>query len=210
MQIFNALNCRRIDDRLNTLEGIWRNWLFLTIFAIMIGGQVLIVFVGGEAFVVTPLKPPQWAISIIIGLLSLPVGMLIRFIPDSWLIACYKRIVPKSWRRKPQKTQTPTEVQMLWSSRLDEIRDDLALFRRVRGGRLAHLKYDLRHPRQFLERSRNSRSGSRSPMRSAIAMSGSIAGSIGVSSEMTPMQRRNSGLSGMSSFDAGRIRVDTV
>lgn len=210
MQIFNALNCRRIDNRLNTLEGIWRNWLFLTIFAIMICGQILIVFVGGDAFVVAPLNLTQWAISVIIGFLSLPVGMIIRFIPDSWLKACFKRIVPKCWRRKHQRTQTPTEVQMLWSSRLDEIRDDLALFRRVRGGRLANLKYDLKHPKQFLERSRSSRSGSRSPMRSAIAMSGSIAGSIGVSSDMSPMERRNSGVSGISSFDAGRGRADTV
>jgi len=210
MQIFNALNCRRIDDRLNTLEGIWRNWLFLTIFAIMIVGQIIIVFVSGAAFQVVPLNGPQWAISIVSGSLSLPIGMAIRFIPDSWLMACYKRIVPKSWYQKPQRTQTPTEVQMLWSSRLDEIRDDLALFRRVRGGRLAHLKYDLKHPKQFLERSRSSRSGSRSPMRSAIAMSGSIAGSIGVSSDMSPMERRNSGVSGISSFDIGRVRSETV
>ena len=210
MQIFNALNCRRVDNRLNTLDGIWRNWLFLTIFAIMVGGQIFIVFFGGDAFVVKRLNGPQWAISIIIGLLSLPLGIVIRFIPDRWLKTCCRRMVPKRWRKQRQKTRPPTEVQMLWSSRLDEIRDDLAFFRRVHGGRMAHLKYDLRHPREFLERSRSSRSGSRSPMRSAIAMSGSIAGSIGVSSDMSPIERRYSSVSGISGSEPGRLRADTI
>lgn len=212
MQIFNALNCRRIDNRANIFEGMWKNWLFMAIFATMICGQILIVFVGGEAFVVTPLTGHQWAISIVIGLFSLLFGLLIRAIPDSAIEAVWKKVVPKRFRGGRAKPSLPTEVQMLWSSRLGEIRDDLAFFRRVHGGRLAHLKYDLKHPKQFLERSRSSRSGSRSPMHSAIAMSGSIAGSIGVSSDMSPMERRHSGVSGLSGFETGtsRTRAETV
>lgn len=212
MQIFNALNSRRIDNNANIFEGIWKNWLFMTIFVVMVGGQVLIVFKAGDTFVVTPLTGPQWAISLVIGLLSLPFGFLIRLIPDSAIETVWKKVVPRRWRERHEKPSPPTEVQMLWSSRLDEIRDDLAFFRRVHGGRLAHLKYDLKHPKQFLERSRSSRSGSRSPMHSAIAMSGSMAGSIGVSSDMSPMERRHSGVSGISGFETGpsRTRAETV
>ncbi|KAI6861091.1 calcium-translocating P-type ATPase, partial [Hortaea werneckii] len=50
MQIFNALNNRRLDNRFNVFEGITKNWFFIMIFCIMVGGQTLIIFVGGEAF----------------------------------------------------------------------------------------------------------------------------------------------------------------
>lgn len=212
IQIFNALNCRRIDNKYNVLEGVWKNWLFMCIYAIMISGQILIIFVGGDAFVVQPLTASQWAISLIIGLVSLPFGVIIRTFPDSWVEIAWNKCMPARFRNRREKATLPTEVQMLWSSRLDEIRDDLAFFRRMRaGGRLDHLKYDLKHPKQFLERTRSSRSGSRSPMHSAIAMSGSLAGSIGVSSDMSPMDRRHSGVSGVSGYEpTGRTRAETL
>ncbi|KAJ6191859.1 hypothetical protein J3E72DRAFT_413366 [Bipolaris maydis] len=50
MQIFNALNNRRLDNRFNVFEGITHNWFFIMILLIMIGGQTMIIFVGGEAF----------------------------------------------------------------------------------------------------------------------------------------------------------------
>lgn len=49
----------------------------------MIGGQILIAFVGGQAFSVVPLSGVQWAYSIVLGLLSIPVGYLIRQVPDA-------------------------------------------------------------------------------------------------------------------------------
>jgi P-type Ca2+ transporter type 2C len=197
MQIFNALNCRRIDNHLNILEGIYKNWLFMGILGIMIGGQLLIVFVGGAAFVVKPLTGAQWGISIVIGLLSLPAGALIRCIPDSAIRSAIESVVP-TWllERHRQKTAPPSEEQYLWTARVNDIRDDLAFFRRVHGGRLSEIKYNITHPKHALERSRSSRSGSRSPMHSAIAMSGSLAGSIGVG-DMSPIERPQT------SFDRG-------
>jgi hypothetical protein len=49
-------------------------------------------------------------------------------------------------------------------------------------------------------------------MHSAIAMSGSMAGSIGVSIDMSPMERRHSGVSGFSGYETGpgRLRAETV
>jgi Ca2+-transporting ATPase len=59
----------------------------MVITAIMIGGQILIVFVGGEAFQVTPLWGWEWGASIGLGAVSLPVGVLARMLPDAWFTA---------------------------------------------------------------------------------------------------------------------------
>jgi hypothetical protein len=48
----------------------------------MVGGQILIAFIGGKAFSVTPLNKAQWAYSIVLGALSILVGVIIRVIPD--------------------------------------------------------------------------------------------------------------------------------
>ena len=48
----------------------------------VIGGQVLIVFIGGAAFETTPIPASYWAISVALGAGSLLVGCLVRFIPD--------------------------------------------------------------------------------------------------------------------------------
>lgn len=48
----------------------------------MIGGQILIAFIGGRAFAITRLTGAQWAISIVLGAISIPVGLVIRLIPD--------------------------------------------------------------------------------------------------------------------------------
>jgi hypothetical protein len=48
----------------------------------MIGGQVLILFIGGQAFSIVSLSPAQWGYSVILGALSILVGCIIRLIPD--------------------------------------------------------------------------------------------------------------------------------
>lgn len=47
-----------------------------------IGIQTLIVFVGGHAFSVTEISGKFWGISLALGFASLPVGYLIRCIPN--------------------------------------------------------------------------------------------------------------------------------
>ncbi|GAA5800238.1 hypothetical protein HPULCUR_005663 [Helicostylum pulchrum] len=81
-QIFNEINCRRIDSHLNIFSNIFANKFFIVIFFICILGQVVIVQFGGAAFQVVPLDGIHWAIAIIIGLFSLPIGVVIRLIPD--------------------------------------------------------------------------------------------------------------------------------
>ncbi|KAK6697056.1 hypothetical protein SNK05_013603 [Fusarium graminearum] len=50
----------------------------------MIGGQVLIIFVGGQAFKIVPLNGKEWGLSIGLGVISIPWGAVIRKFPDSW------------------------------------------------------------------------------------------------------------------------------
>ncbi|KAF9785629.1 plasma membrane calcium, partial [Fusarium sp. DS 682] len=84
LQIFNEFNNRRLDNRLNIFEGITRNWFFMVINVIMVGGQVLIIFVGGQAFKIVPLNGKEWGLSIGLGVISVPWGAVIRKFPDSW------------------------------------------------------------------------------------------------------------------------------
>jgi Ca2+-transporting ATPase len=80
---FHLNSNRQLENTFNLAEGVLQNWLFIAISSIMIGAQVLIVFVGGQAFSVVELSGVQWAYSIVLGFLSIPVGYLIRQIPDA-------------------------------------------------------------------------------------------------------------------------------
>ncbi|KAE8349552.1 hypothetical protein BDV28DRAFT_58843 [Aspergillus coremiiformis] len=82
MQIFNEFNNRRLDNKLNIFEGIFKNYWFLGINCIMVGGQVMIIYVGGQAFGVTPLSGIQWAVCIICASGCLPWAVVLRMIPD--------------------------------------------------------------------------------------------------------------------------------
>ncbi|KAJ5519749.1 ATPase P-type K/Mg/Cd/Cu/Zn/Na/Ca/Na/H-transporter [Penicillium fimorum] len=158
MQIFNQYNSRRIDNKLNILEGIWKNRWFIGIQLIIIGGQILIVFVGGAAFSVKRLdEGSQWAVSLVLGAISLPIAVIIRLIPDEFCA----RLVPNFWHRKkgPELVISDEDRNYEWNPALEEIRDQLAFIKRVRGGRLRNIRHKLQHPQELLPRSR---SGSRS------------------------------------------------
>jgi Ca2+-transporting ATPase len=89
MQIFNELNNRRLDNHLNIFEGITKNYWFIGINCIIIGGQILIIFVGGVAIGVTPLNGIQWAVCLICAVITLPVGVLLRFLPDEYFAVVF-------------------------------------------------------------------------------------------------------------------------
>jgi Ca2+-transporting ATPase len=82
MQIFNEFNNRRLDNNFNIFEGMFRNYWFLGINTIMVGGQVMIVYVGGEAFGVTRLSGILWGVCIICSIACLPWAVVLRLIPD--------------------------------------------------------------------------------------------------------------------------------
>ncbi|KAG2064382.1 hypothetical protein BDR04DRAFT_935062, partial [Suillus decipiens] len=82
-QIFNSLNSRRLDKKLNIFEGISNNWYFMAITpSVKIAVQVIIVFIGGTAFQVTCIGGREWGISLALGFVSIPLGALIRLLPN--------------------------------------------------------------------------------------------------------------------------------
>jgi len=86
MQIFNIFNNRRLDNKLNVFEGIFRNFFFIGIVVLIVALQTMIIFVGGRAFQIAPggIDGTQWAISILIGFACIPWAVLIKYFPDEW------------------------------------------------------------------------------------------------------------------------------
>jgi Ca2+-transporting ATPase len=128
------------------MEGILNNRWFLAIQAIIIGGQILIIFFGGQVFSVQRLnQPSQWAVSVLLGALALLVGVLIRLIPDKVISKLILHIWPRS--KAPEPEISGANRQYGWDFAIEEIRDQLAFMKKVRGGRLRHIIH--KHPQVF-------------------------------------------------------------
>ncbi|KAL8735441.1 MAG: hypothetical protein Q9181_002839 [Wetmoreana brouardii] len=96
MQIFNEFNNRRLDNKLNIFEGVLKNYFFIGINCIMVGGQVMIVFVGGKAFQIKAIDGTQWAVCILCALPCLLWAVVLRCIPDSYAKVVFD-FVGKIW-----------------------------------------------------------------------------------------------------------------
>ncbi|KAF4634744.1 hypothetical protein G7Y89_g3354 [Cudoniella acicularis] len=159
MQIFNQWNNRRLDNKFNIFEGVTHNWFFMAINLVMVGGQIMIIYVGGQAFNVVRLNNAQWAYSIVLGFLSIPVGACIRLIPDELIL----QLIPdytKRGSKGPEVTVSDEEQQFRFPQPLADVREELSFLKRVKGGRLNNLKFAIKETRdQWMPRSR---SGSRS------------------------------------------------
>lgn len=161
MQIFNALNNRRLDNRFNVFEGLTRNLFFVGIFLVMIGGQVLIIFVGGwDAFNAERQTGTQWGIALVLGALSLPIGVIIRLFPDEVATQMVPPFI-KNWARKRQEQklmvtdeeggQNPFE----FNQALYEIKEELAWLKKYKGGRINSMRFAVTHPKQTFMHSRS-------------------------------------------------------
>ncbi|RFU35330.1 hypothetical protein B7463_g961, partial [Scytalidium lignicola] len=156
MQIFNQWNNRRLDNHFNIFEGMLNNWFFLAINVVMIGGQVMIIFVGGKAFNVVHLNGAQWAYSIVLGFLSIPVGAAIRLIPDELLLRLIPDYLKNRSTKGPQVTISDEEEQFRFPQPLADVKEELAFLKRIKGGRLNNLKFAMQQTRDtFLPRSRS-------------------------------------------------------
>ncbi|KAK3622501.1 plasma membrane calcium [Elasticomyces elasticus] len=158
MQIFNALNNRRLDNRFNVFEGITKNLFFIGIFFIMMGGQILIIFVGGwPAFQAQRQTGWQWAVALVLGVLSLPIGIVIRLIPDELATKAVPAPI-RRWATRPSKDKvvvTDEENPFEFNQALLEIKQELAWIRKYKGGRLNTLKFVVAHPKEALLHSRS-------------------------------------------------------
>lgn len=130
LQIFNEVNNRRLDNKLNIFEGMHRNYFFIVINLIMIGGQVMIIYVGGEAFKVARLNGKEWGLSVGLGAISIPWGALIRLTPDSWLSGCLPWFMARIWDKKAVE-----EKSLNLQDDEDDVRPPLRVLSSLRGPR---------------------------------------------------------------------------
>ncbi|KAH7161406.1 hypothetical protein EDB81DRAFT_784682 [Dactylonectria macrodidyma] len=190
MQIFNQWNNRRLDNKFNIFEGLTKNWFFIGISAIMCGGQVLIVFVGGDAFQIA--KDGQsgtlWAIAIVLGFISIPFGVIIRLIPDKVMLALIPQFLKNRANRVPGLTISDEEMDM-YPEPLADLRDELNFLRRMKGGRLNNLKFAIQHPKETIMQ-RTSRSPSHSRSNSINAPQTPVQDDVIGSQVATPDSRR--------------------
>ncbi|CVL10378.1 probable calcium P-type ATPase NCA-3 (Ca2+-transporting ATPase) [Fusarium proliferatum] len=133
LQIFNEINNRRLDNKLNIFEGLHRNVFFIIINLIMIGGQVLIIFVGSDAFEIVRLNGKEWGLSIGLGAISVPWGALIRFCPDEWIAVCLPRFLRRKWISPPAEDLT---IDKSLDSDDEFVRPPLRVMSSIRGPRV--------------------------------------------------------------------------
>eukprot|EP00252_Welwitschia_mirabilis_P021113 TRINITY_DN5317_c0_g1_i1.p1 TRINITY_DN5317_c0_g1~~TRINITY_DN5317_c0_g1_i1.p1 ORF type:complete len:1040 (+),score=189.99 TRINITY_DN5317_c0_g1_i1:391-3510(+) len=81
-QVFNEINSRDIE-KINVLHGICSNWIFVSIMVATVLFQVAIVEFLGNLASTVPLSWNLWLFSILIGLLSMPLALVIKYIPVS-------------------------------------------------------------------------------------------------------------------------------
>jgi P-type Ca2+ transporter type 2C len=128
LQIFNEINCRRLDNHINVLSGIPQNSFFIVIMVVMVSCQTLIIFFGGAAFSVQRLNGQQWLLSIALGFLSIPAGALIRVIPNNFI----KIFIPKCILERRTREDEERQIED-WDDAIEAIHDDLLFFKRLRG-----------------------------------------------------------------------------
>lgn len=129
----------------------------------MCGGQVLIIFVGGAAFQIADdgQTGVMWAIAIVLGFISIPVGVIIRLIPDRLLLALVPEFLKQRAHNVPGLTVSDEEMDM-YPEPLADVRDELNFLRRMKGGRLNNLKFAIQHPKETIMQRSRSPSHSRS------------------------------------------------
>jgi Ca2+-transporting ATPase len=90
------------------------------------------MFVSSAAFQVTRIPARQWGISLTLGFVSIPLGVLIRCIPTPPL----KRAFIKLRIMRSDEVLPTTKLGAAeWNEATTKVRDNLSLFLSLRGGR---------------------------------------------------------------------------
>jgi len=83
-QVFNEINARRVNGERDVFTGLFSNGMYIFIwFLIAIGQAVLIIFTGPFMQVTTfpGIGWKQWITSLVLGVISIPLGFLASYIP---------------------------------------------------------------------------------------------------------------------------------
>lgn len=103
LQFFTLLVSRKLDEadgikdwrkriscnNINFFQDLFRNYYFIFILIVIGSCQILIMKFGGTPFSIAPQTMSMWVTAISCGMLSLPVGALIRICPDEWALAIF-------------------------------------------------------------------------------------------------------------------------
>lgn len=98
----------------------------------------MIVFVGGAAFQVTHIGGREWGISLALGFVSIPLGALLRFIPNG---PVHRFFIWVRLMRNPEELPTERPNATEWNSAIELVKDNLATFANLRGGRMRASSY---------------------------------------------------------------------
>ncbi|CCE63566.1 hypothetical protein TPHA_0F00800 [Tetrapisispora phaffii CBS 4417] len=110
LQFFTLLVSRKLDEadgittwrgrctlsNLNFFQHLFRNYYFIAILLLIGILQILIVLFGGVAFSIEAQTKEMWFTAVLCGMLSLPMGILVRLCPDEVIITIFpERVVEK-------------------------------------------------------------------------------------------------------------------
>ena len=127
MQIFNLINARAAAQDSSAYKGLFSNIYFVILFFIILVLQIIIIFVGRAPFELVEFDWKGWVISIVAGIVVLPLGSLVRLIPVQDKTT-EKLIAHRAMRREQIRNQyqgLTTEQQ--WNRELvkDESKDSI-------------------------------------------------------------------------------------
>jgi Ca2+-transporting ATPase len=80
-QIFNEFNARRIHNAWDALSGLTTNPMFQCVIAFTFAAQYMIVQYGGDFTKTEALTREEWISTILMGVLTLPLGVFMRLLP---------------------------------------------------------------------------------------------------------------------------------
>jgi len=78
---FNEYTALNLFDEWNFLPAVIANPVFIAVSIFTFGAQIFLIELGGEFVKTSPLTIEQWLITIALGAIGLPIGVLMRFIP---------------------------------------------------------------------------------------------------------------------------------
>jgi len=140
-QIFNSVNCRRLDNKLNIFTGILKNPYFIVITLLEVVIQTVIMIVGGyvsgfgAAFSVSKIGGREWGISLALGFVSIPWGAVIRCMPNGPFYKLFDALHLFGREKSVLPTLAPS-AEGGWGGAFTAVQDSLGTFANLRGGRL--------------------------------------------------------------------------
>lgn len=182
---------------MNIFEGVFKNPFLIGVNVVIVLGQILIVTYGGAAMQVSPLSALEWATSLLLGVLCMPVAVLVRLIPDQWVFGWFNFSSSKE-TFEPEVEVSRSNGESRWANTVQHIREDLTMLRQPRSSRLERLQADVSEQAKKMFAGREeSTEGERTPLlidsassienrsrgssfcASPVVMAGMVAGGVG-------------------------------